>query len=84
MSRWNGATDKDNTAAALALLTLEPLLDFRHEDEEADLTASLREAAAYLEQHFGRLDPPYGELNRLRRGNKEWPIDGGPDIVRHP
>lgn len=82
LSLWNGATDKDNTAAALALLTLEPLLDFRHEDEEADLTDSLREASAYLEQHFGRLDPPYGELNRLRRGNKEWPIDGGPDILR--
>ncbi len=82
LGSWDGATDRDNNAAALALLTLAPLLDFRQEDEDADLTASLRHAAAHLQQHFGRIDPPFGDLNRLRRGDAEWPLDGGPDILR--
>ena len=33
-------------------------------------------------KHFGRIDPVYGDVNRLRRGDNEWPVDGAADILR--
>jgi len=82
LGNWDYATHRDNRSAALALLTLEPLLDFRKRRDEVDLTVRLREAQEYLLRHFGRIDPEYGELNRLRRGQEDWAIDGGPDVLR--
>lgn len=82
LAQWDHRTNVDNQHAALAMLTLEPLLDFRHRQDNPDLIDSLRNAKAYLLEHFGRIDPSYGELNRLRRGQQEWPVDGGPDILR--
>ena len=35
-----------------------------------------------LKTHFGRLDPEWGEVNRLHRGGVNLAIDGGPDIYR--
>ena len=35
-----------------------------------------------LKAHFGRLDPRWGEVNRLRRGTVDLPVDGGPDTFR--
>jgi penicillin amidase/acyl-homoserine-lactone acylase len=43
---------------------------------------SLREAIQTLKTHFGRLDPEWGEVNRLRRGTVNLAIDGGPDAYR--
>lgn len=82
LSQWDLNTDVVNQHAALAMLTLEPVLDFRHREESPDLVTSLREAQDYLLKHFGRIDPAYGEFNRMRRGQQEWGIDGGPDTLR--
>ena len=35
-----------------------------------------------LKRHFGRIDPEWGQVNRIRRGKLDLPIDGGPDIYR--
>src|ERR1035441_2872656 len=43
---------------------------------------ALREAIQTLKTHFGRLDPEWGQVNRLRRGTLNLAIDGGPDIFR--
>ena len=48
----------------------------------ADAVAALRKAAQTLMQHFGRLDPEWGEVNRLRRGKLDLPAGGGPDTLR--
>jgi acyl-homoserine-lactone acylase len=82
LQSWDYSTDKDSRSAALAMLTIEPLLDFRRKRADVDLAQQLRQASAFLSSHFGRIDPLYGEVNRLRRGDQEWPIDGGPDILR--
>jgi len=42
----------------------------------------MRKAINYLTQKHGKLDPPWGEVNRLVRGNTNLPLDGGPDLLR--
>lgn len=38
--------------------------------------------SALLKAKFGRLDPPWGEVNRHVRGDVNVPVGGGPDILR--
>jgi acyl-homoserine-lactone acylase len=42
----------------------------------------LRTAMAYLTDHFGRIDPPFDQVMRIRRGDQSWPATGGPDVLR--
>ena len=44
--------------------------------------ADVRLMMEAAEQHFGRIDPAWGEVNRLRRGAVDLPVDGAPDILR--
>jgi penicillin amidase/acyl-homoserine-lactone acylase len=82
LASWDLGTQRDNSAAALAVLTLEPLIDSRREREEVDIAAELARARAHLLTHFQRIDPPYGEVVRHVRGKRSWPLDGGPDVLR--
>jgi penicillin amidase/acyl-homoserine-lactone acylase len=34
-----------------------------------------------FKEHFGRIDPTWGEVNRLVRGNVDLPIGGAPDTL---
>jgi acyl-homoserine-lactone acylase len=43
---------------------------------------ALREAVQWLNGSFGRLDPPLGQFQRLRHGNQDLPLLGGPDALR--
>jgi penicillin amidase/acyl-homoserine-lactone acylase len=80
---WELRANPLNTRAALALLTLRP-------DDGNDgtpvpteaLQTRLREAAVELKNHFGRLDPTWQEVNRLRRGSVDLGLGGAPDLLR--
>lgn len=86
LARWDRQTHVDSREAALGVLTLDRA--FREHDDpitlppHALLRDSFREAALHLRRHFGRLDPGWGELNRLRRGAVDLPVSGGPDVLR--
>ncbi|MCL6416487.1 acylase [Aestuariirhabdus sp. Z084] len=83
LKSWDLRTNRSNHAAALGVLTIEPLVDFRENNMASDnLLPNLLAAIERLQTHFGRIDPEYGDFNRLRRGQHSWPLDGGPDIVR--
>jgi penicillin amidase/acyl-homoserine-lactone acylase len=89
LKRWDHRTDVANRSAALAILMGEPVLRGRTEikgkpqpPSQAKIMAALREATQTLKTHFGRLDPEWGAVNRLRRGKVDLAIDGGPDIYR--
>ena len=43
---------------------------------------ALRNAIVSLKENFGRLDPPWGEVNRMVRGEVDLPLQGGPDTLR--
>ena len=80
---WDFTADRSSRAAALAVLMYAPIR--RAEWIGAvppDPRATVKEAAAFLRKGFGRLDPPLGEVLRLRRGRHDLPLDGGPDVAR--
>ena len=39
-------------------------------------------AAHHLLKYFGRLDPPLGDVQRVRQGKVDYPMDGGGDTLR--
>ena len=43
---------------------------------------ALHQTVTELKAHFGRIDPEWGQINRIRRGKVDLAIDGAPDIFR--
>ena len=97
LATWDLDTNIENRGTALGLITLyyinqdkggyegadfgaSHLLDFELPDEL--VLASFEKGVAHLNDHFGRIDPTWGEVNRLRRGELDLPVSGGPDILR--
>lgn len=80
---WNYRLDMENTHAALGTLTV-----LRHVtgqftgDHGPAPEQAFRDAVALLQSNYGRIDPAWGEVNRLVRGQVDIPISGGPDILR--
>ncbi|HCY54140.1 MAG TPA: hypothetical protein DF715_00935, partial [Oceanicaulis sp.] len=75
--------DFDNRHAALSLLTYQPVGTARAAGRAGPpLDEAFRDAAAYLAEHHGRLDPLWSEVNFLRRGDVAIPLQGGPDTLR--
>jgi acyl-homoserine-lactone acylase len=80
---WDRSTGRENRAAALAVLTLQPPDDNRMPaPDRAALLARLRETALLLARTQGRLDPRWGDVSRLRHGRHDLPLDGAPDVLR--
>jgi len=81
LKAWNGSAERNNRQAALALLTVYQVLS--NEDRELMAPAEgLRRAADQLQKNFGRLDPTWGEVNRIERGKNDLGIDGARDTYR--
>lgn len=82
LRRWDFRADSANTAAPLALLMNYPIYNAtRMRRPRPEPTDTVRDAGAYLMQHYGRLDPEWGDVLRLRRGEVDLPLDGGPDTL---
>ena len=80
---WDRQTDVKNRGAALAALMSQPILFARTSGEaEPDPMDTLKTAITTLKTHFGRLDPEWGQVNRIRRGKVDLPIDGAADTYR--
>jgi penicillin amidase/acyl-homoserine-lactone acylase len=83
LAAWDLSADAENPGAALAILTATPVvLAKRMGEEPPDVVESFIQAARTLERHHGRVDPPWGEVNRMRRGGLDLAIGGGPDTLR--
>jgi acyl-homoserine-lactone acylase len=83
LARWSLGTEADDTSAALAVATALPIVAARRRGEQPpDALESLRAAVAALKRHHGRVDPPWRDVNRIRRGKLDLGIGGGPDVLR--
>lgn len=82
LSEWDLQTNPENPYAALPMLAFRAqLTNFTTALDTTNLLPALRDAAQHLLDHFGRLNVPWGEINRLRRGDVDLPVGGGPDIL---
>ena len=83
LAGWSGAALTNDRAAALAvcLLSEEWLAEQAGKPPPpvADIYPGCLEN---LTEHFGRIDPLWSEVNRLRRGDLDLPLGGGPDTLR--
>lgn len=80
---WNLRADSTNTAAALAILSLPNAFKIDNLKYEQDsITVELKKTIKYLNETFGRIDVPLGQVLRLVRGNTSLPLAGGPGLLR--
>ena len=88
LAGWDWNLDGRGPADALALMVLRPSnrAHYQRTGERVDARAVLAETVAHLKTHFGRIDPPLGEVLRLRHGEGpsyvDLPLDGGNDTLR--
>lgn len=83
LAAWSYATDMTDRHAALGVLTTVHAVTENLTGIPAPAPPdAFRQAVAYLDTHYGQIDPEWGEVNRLIRGNVNLPISGGPDILR--
>ena len=83
LATWDLSFDVDNRAAALAACVLTDEWVAEQKGLEPSPVEEVFEACVtYLTLALGRLDPPWGEVNRLVRGDESWALAGGPDTLR--
>ncbi len=84
LGAWDRNTDTGNRNAAIGVLTAVRCIGNRHTDDPwlMDPAEALAAAADELILHHGRLDPEWGEINRMIRGDVDLPLGGGPDTLR--
>ncbi|UIP06559.1 acylase [Erythrobacter sp. SDW2] len=85
--QWDFNADGKGAGDALALLMIKDFMSAEYQNKGLpDAEEKLRAAADHLQSHFGRLDPPMGELLRLRQTPGPFavdlPLDGGSDTLR--
>jgi penicillin amidase/acyl-homoserine-lactone acylase len=79
---WDFTTEPESVGTALFVLTGEPVVRaIMFGNKPPALEDSLRSAIDYLMTHHGRLDVPWGEVNRLVRGEVNVGLGGGPDVL---
>lgn len=80
---WDLTADGKGPADALAVMVLEEAMSASYGLRPMpDPKAELAKAAAHLTRYFGRIDPPLGDVIRIRRGSVDLPDDGGGDTLR--
>ncbi len=82
IKNWDGKADPENSSAAIAILTLEPVVRAEIFDRPIpDLFKTFKEKIHLLQSTYGRIDIPWKEINRLVRGKVNLGLGGGPDLL---
>jgi penicillin amidase/acyl-homoserine-lactone acylase len=91
LENWDRRADQDSQAASIMILTLHflneifgPLRPSGLVNTEPPIDVvweSYVQAIDLLIEQFGRVDVAWGEVNRIRRGDLDIGLGGGPDLV---
>ena len=83
LANWNLSMDVDNVHAGLGHLATYKWAKAKGDgDPLPDLKVELKAAVDFLMDHYGQLDVPWGTISRIKRGKEDYPLSGGPDILR--
>ncbi|MEZ5038874.1 MAG: penicillin acylase family protein [Saprospiraceae bacterium] len=87
---WDRVASEDSEAASIFILCIYDILKkvkgqesfvMGNELDEALLVASIERTQQHLQEHFGKVKVPLGELQRHSRGSVDLPYGGGPDVL---
>ncbi len=83
---WDKIGDVDSKGAAIFLLTYEYLKKLLTGQPPRLITKNeaietFKHVHNYLQTNFGKTDISLGDLQKLVRGDKEWPLGGFPDVL---
>ncbi|MBH30470.1 MAG: penicillin amidase [Candidatus Marinimicrobia bacterium] len=86
MVEWDYRTSVDSKEAAVCMLTLREVGSYLRRGSDLPdgetMEKAVHTAAQFLMKYYGRLDVPYGEVQRHIRGDENHPLAGGPDVLR--
>ena len=83
LASWDLTADGQGPADALAVMVLESAMGKSYGLKPMpDPKTELIKAVDHLTTYFGRIDPPLGDVIRIRRGSVDLPDDGGGDTLR--
>ncbi len=83
LKNWDRTATFDSVGTAIAVLTFEPVLRAQFfGNPEPDVFECLSKAAHILKDTHGNVAVPWREVNFMRRGSQELPLEGGPDTLR--
>lgn len=83
LQRWDNRLDGRGTGDTLAAMVIRAVWRPAYFGRPLpDMAETLGEVAEWLTTHHGRLDPPLGEVLRLRRGEVDLPLIGGVGVLR--
>ena len=79
---WDMRAGPDSRAMGIVIWTLQ-LLEFPEPGEikPNDLADAFVETVNTFKEHHSRVDIPWSEINRLRRGELDLGLGGGPDLL---
>jgi acyl-homoserine-lactone acylase len=83
---WDKSTVADSKGAAIFLLTYEYLKKLLQGQVPRPITkqeavATFKHVKKYMQTNFGRTDITLGDLQKLVRGDKDFPLGGVPDVL---
>lgn len=83
LAEWDYHLDGESRHAPLGGLTVIRAVteQYTHRPPPTPEIA-FRESVEFLMTHYGRIDPTWGEINRLNRGQRSLPVSGGADVLR--
>lgn len=86
LKNWDKKGVPESQGAAVFLLAYEYLKNSLRGQPGRQMTtkeavAVLQHIKEYTAKHFGRNDITLGDLQKLVRGNQEWPLGGFPDLL---
>lgn len=82
LRNWDGDTNIDNRSAALVIATGMFAHGSEFKEDVMPPLEAFKKASEILQNSYGRLDPEWGEVNRIKRGDVDLPLNGAPDVLR--
>lgn len=81
---WDKRTNIENQHAAVAVKLMGKIVlsDTPEDLSRERLVSEAQWVVEYLTRHYGSTEIRWGAVNRFVRGDKDFAIDGGPDILR--
>lgn len=83
IKKWDFSTDAENLCAAIAASVLFPVGKARFfREPEPDILEVITKTAHQFQEVYGTMEVPWSKVMRLRRGNVNLGLTGGPDTLR--